>query len=602
MIKQIFVISVLLFVGFKGVGQTEKKLFKIADSLFNIKAYEQAIPYYDKLIAKNDTNQRYFRSRGFSHIALNHLEQGKTDYQKALKLNPACSNCYVHLARIEATQNNLDKSLKLLDMAILKDENNAYAYSMRAEVKELSNDAFGASLDYSKAIELQPKNAYNYMMRAKYYWRQNYQAFALDDFNKAVSLAPKKIEIIQERLNYFLTFQKWEKALKDLDTCIELDPQNTALYSDKGNVLGMLGKAKEALEYHNKALSLEDSDYTSYYNRSLVYYQLENMDKVCEDRKKALILAEKNHGKKETIKELKEGIEELCNPDKASYYYQRGIANYNLSNFEKAVKYYEEGLKKFPQHSLMLSFKANALMAMNQHESAIVNYKKSLKYQDNAISEQKKSQNYQDKDVNFITASYLSSVYSKMSEAYIYLQKNKIALALADSSIQASLEYQNQFLELKNEISYSHNLRGIAYANMEKYKEAEKAFLESIKYNRNNPYPYINLARLNIGKHLAKQNTKKQTILGLQINDGYGINSSIKIPLWKKEDINTEVLRDALNKCDKAIAIDKNYAYAYLLRAKIKILLNYQDYCLDALRAKSLGIQNAEQILEINCE
>lgn len=55
-----------------------------------------------------------------------------------------------------------------------------------------------------------------------------------------------------------------------------------------------------------------------------------------------------------------------------------------------------------------------------------------------------------------------------------------------------------------------------------------------------------------------------------------------------------------LNDCDIAVAIDKNFGFAFFIRGQIKQLLGHEDYCYDSLMAKKLGLTVEEELLK-NC-
>src|ERR1700704_1022931 len=66
------------------------------------------------------------------------------------------------------------------------------------------------------------------------------------------------------------------------------------------------------------------------------------------------------------------------------------------------------------------------------------------------------------------------------------------------------------------------------------------------------------------------------------------------------EKASKKLYREAKIDLDKAIAIDSNYADAYLMRSLVKKMLNI-EYCSDVKKARDLGNEDAKEVYKQFC-
>ena len=580
-------------------AQTPHKFYKIADSLAKQGKYEKAIPYYNQALKLDQSNEKYFRGRGYSYIELNKLKQGEADYKKALQINPDCSNCYMNLARVAANREQLDTAFSLLTIALEKDSKNASAYYYRARIKAYQGDTFEALFDYNKAIELRPKEPVFIFARGKLnaQMRQNYAAER--DFNTAIALDSSNVEFLYGRAELFRMNRTLEKALIDLNKCLQINPKDAHFYTSKGRVLSDMGRYQQSIKALNKSLQIEPKQYAAYLYRATVKYRMEDMDGACADNRKGIKLATQMKAEENVIQHMQTQLDNICDVSKASYYYQRGIAAYNKNNFTRSIQYYNQGLTKFPRSYLTMSFRGNAYKVLEQFNLAIQDYLKCLKNKQALVQEIKNTQSYKQtgpQENNFLMT---SGVDLYLSIAYVYsrLQDYPKAIAYQDSTITIITQNQGQSLQNRLLLSMVLNEQGMYYSMNGNYKKAREYFDKSLVINSDNALARINIASL----LLQKASKTKYRQVSLQVGSSHG-GIAIPFPIFKRQNIEKNILEKALRECNIALNISKKMAYGYLLRAQIKLLLNHPDYCLDALQAQEFGIADVEKKLGIQCK
>ena len=574
----------------------KKEIYQsFGDSLISKGKYDEVINYFEKELKKHPKDEDILRWLGYTHILLNNADSGEKYYKQALEVNPNCARCYLNIGRAYALRSDNKTALEYFNRAVKLDTKDALIYSNRANLKEFLGDKSGALIDYDKAIELDSTNYNHYVQRAKFNSKFGYLKLANLDFNTAIKLAPQNFEPYYTRANFYYEQQKYNEALIDLNKSIELDKNQFESYIARGAIHTLLNQDLEAVEDYTSAITLNRADFTAYLNRAYSFYKLENLDAACEDYSILKLFIEQGKISDTSIQnEIINAIQDICIESKPSYYYQRGIGYYNLKEFSKALEIYSKGLEKFPNHSMMLSFKGNAHLALNEFENAIKLYDLSLNNKNNLPVEiesnpkiNNESSSYKQQFIN----GSLSSTYYSLSECKLNLGKYDEALADIHTAIKLAPEIES----FNKEVYY--NLRGYTYMAMGKYDEAIADFNKSIAINKNFPLAYVNRAVASVSK------VEKPTTTNFTINST--LNNQPSNILWstpKKSTIKKAEIKllEALYDCDSAIAIENNLGYAFYIRGQLKQMLKQKDFCMDLFTAKSLGVNVEEELLN-NC-
>ena len=572
-------------------GQTKEEYKKIGDSLLNLGLDEQYIKYFEKELMKNPKNEEVLRILGFYYIEENKFELGEKYYTQAITVNPKCGRCYMNISRIYAAKKDNIKALELLDKSITVDPIDAMLYSMRAQLKETTGDKMGALFDLDKAIKLEPENFGYYIQRGKYYIQKGYSSLAMTDLSMAIEKAPNNCLPYYERANLYYDKKMYQEALNDINTALKIDSTVPILYTGRGAVYSLLKNHNKAIDDYDKAIALDSTNYFSYYERALERYAMEDMDGACSDNYISYELLKKQDPENELIKTLEYAIGNYCDSTKPSYYYQRGIANYNLKQYDKAINIYTIGLKKFPTNSMTLSFRGNAYFMAKNYENALLNYAASIQNKENLIYDVEANQKHTKIDSEG-TATYINTIIASMQ---ISIAECKMALGQYEEAlieINKGIAIATDVKEFGKENYY--NVRGNIYLATGKYQLALNDFDECIKYNPYYIFALVNgaIAKVNLSNQIKM---KSYTIEGAMENQTFTANwdfatKTSKIRLDKN-------IISALDDCNKAMSIEPKLGHLYYIRGQIKIMLDCTDYCHDLIKAKELHYPVESELL-----
>lgn len=591
------IILIIAFTGFaqKLVAQQKNRYEITADSLAQSGQSAKVIPYLNKELKQHPKNESLLRLLGFYHLQNNNLVEGEKYYRNALLINEKCARCYLNMARIYGVKNKQKEAMAFIEKAVLTDPKDALIVSNRAKIKEQFGDKFGALTDHNKAIEMAPNHAEYYTERGAANAKNGYESLALTDFNKAISLSPDSYDAYFYRGGIFYNQNRIDEALSDISKAISLNGKKPHFYNGRGAIYGSLGQFDKALSDYSESIKLNPKTLVTYLNRAKVYYYLENLDAACDDYTKAKQISLSQQGKDQVeLKSIAESLTDFCDPTQSSYFYQRGIAHYNLKEYDQALIQYDKGLQKFPKNAMILSFKGNAFLAIKNYKSALENYEAALQYKDKLKLEIKANTRFANAtEAEFITYynASLAAIYFGIAESQYYIGRFEEALAAINSAISLAPNTK----EINKETYFQR--RGSIYLATGKYNLALVDFDKSIAVKNDYALAYANraIARISLiegGKkspyRLSAKRSDQAASIGWIFNDQSVAKRSEKDFLM------------ALADCDKAIELDQNFAFPYYIRGCIKQILNQKDFCIDILKAKKLGMEIDEAMLK-NC-
>jgi tetratricopeptide (TPR) repeat protein len=111
-----------------------------------------------------------------------------------------------------------------------------------------------------------------------------------------------------------------------------------------------------AMEDYNKAIELDPNYADAYYNRGLAHYDLKEYERAIEDYNKAIEL----------------------DPNYVNAYYNRGLAYYYLMQYERAIEDYNKTIELDPNYAHAYNNRGIAYYYLMQYERAIEDYNKTI--------------------------------------------------------------------------------------------------------------------------------------------------------------------------------------------------------------------------------
>lgn len=147
----------------------------------------------------------------------------------------------------------------------------AVAYNNRGNVYQNMGNHQQAIIDYTKAIEIDPRYAIAYNNRGSIYDTIGAHMQAIDDYNMAIKLNPGYLNAYFNRGNTYANIGANVQAIDDYSMAIKLNPEDADVYKLRGISYGTMGNYRQALNNLKKAIELNPEDQEAqYYLRSAI--------------------------------------------------------------------------------------------------------------------------------------------------------------------------------------------------------------------------------------------------------------------------------------------------------------------------------------------
>ena len=258
---------------------------------------------------------------------------------------------------------------------------------------------------------------------------------------------------------------------------------------------------------------------------------------------------------------------------KAGLYFQAGIINYVLENYQEAVNYFSEPLKTSTYSKVYMN-RALAYSQIDEYDKALDDFNTHLTLLDN----------YDD--------------FKEMR--IIYLTKAK-CFSLKGDFENAAKELGN-YLDLDNNDVEVLLQRGLTYGALEKVKEAIFDFTKVINMK-------ANVSKIQLASAYEARGDAKN-----QLKDIFGAMEDLNMAIYLAPNLKSSYLVRgniyynkknyplALKDYNKVLSIDNDDIDALINRAKIRIKLqDKKGGCLDLSRAGELGSDEAYELIEEYC-
>lgn len=221
----------------------------------------------------------------------------------------ACQTKEVTSAKVYIQQDNWDKAIEQLEMAVDMYPSDAEAHYLLGEGMAQKqnwtrmNEMFDKSLKLSPLFEAQIKNT-----REKN-WVNNFNAGvgklnkndvqgAIDNFTTATLIEPMRVDAYKTLGIAYTRMDNLEKAKENFRKVLELEPDNRDAVNGLANIHFQLKEYEQVVELERRAVELNPDDRDAIANLALAYDFLGNRDMAKETYTKAL---DKNPGDKDLL-------------------------------------------------------------------------------------------------------------------------------------------------------------------------------------------------------------------------------------------------------------------------------------------------------------
>jgi tetratricopeptide (TPR) repeat protein len=398
--------------------------------------------------------------------------QESTQYfEKALKLEPNFAIARLAYALVQPT---IKKVLEELEKAVaLADQ---VSEGERLMILGLQAGVSGLSLKqlayYQRLIELYPNDERAHNLLGNYYFSQQDYNLAIKQYRRAIEIDPTFSQPYNQ-LGYSHRFlENYTEAEEAFKKYIELIPDDPNPYDSYAELLMKMSLFDESIKTYKKALKID-------------HYFAASHTGIATN----LMFLEKHTEAREQLKTL--------------FNIARNEGEQRIAKFATAITYIDEG--KLDKAIEQLEW----LYQLSQETDDFVNISQDLSLIGNILLEQNKineaKEKYQ-KALQTIQKSNLSQEIKENSENFYFYNMARVSLIngiIPEAKVQAE-EFSKRIEKLgnRNQLKFSHQLKGMIAFEEKKYNEALGEFGRS---NLQNPY---NLYRISLAYKMKGDITK----------------------------------------------------------------------------------------------
>ncbi len=331
---------------------------ELADSLRELRRFDEAIPVYNKLLRKDPDNMDILRSIGNIYIKSGEYEKAVKILEHLHNLLPENTNVLKLLADIYIKQ---DASLKAIEAYLklcgLKPDDPEFHESL-GKLYEQNRYFEEAVAQYDRVIELKPERGGLHENIGNLYLRDSKQDKAIERYEKAASASPENTSLKKTLAELYLNEKRVEDAERTLRELLRQDPDDSRTKA-KLEETALSVKEKKLAETDSRIKELETAVETQPENRGLKKELEDEKKKRAGIRVEILIHKLKNQPENPALRfELGKAFKEEGDIDSA------------IKEFQQAAKSPEKSVESL--HMLGLCFEGKNILdiASRQLEKA----------------------------------------------------------------------------------------------------------------------------------------------------------------------------------------------------------------------------------------
>ena len=389
-------------------------------------------------------------------------------------------------------------SVRILTDAIMAAPTNPYLYILRGSVYQTIGEADRAIIDYSDAIRMAPQQTYPLINRAiVLYSKKDNNDGAIADLTAALRLNNKEISAWINRGIVYRKKNDFARAMPDFDEAIKLlpphiEPVRTKFFTDAATTaLGKQDLEKREVASNNVALL----GAFAYLQRGMALYDLSEYDKAIADFSEAIRL----------------------NPKNAAPWVNRGWAYLRKENFKEAINDFSEAINVAPQVASSYIQRGIAYHRAGESDKAIDDYTKAhelaprdpLALVNRGIVYYTKKGKFDEAIDDFDKALKVSpkEINALINRGVTYRQKNDPDRAIVDfdralklgrgtadilkALIKPDGTRDPTVAELADQVSHALYERGMAFLDKLDFEAAFADFDNAVKLTPDNPRPLL---------------------------------------------------------------------------------------------------------------
>ncbi len=284
----VFRLFLIIVLGVVVTVEAQSSALAVADSLYNLGDYSNAIKKYEQIIP---ADQYTLLQIARSHKAKGTYNNALIYYDKAIAEYPAFASTQLEYAKLLTTTRKFNKADSVYSILVSKQpENPNFQYRLGLVKKNLQDST--AIAYFKQASELDSTHQKSRSEIAKYYLKKRKYDDVEDIANMGLRSYEENAELINILGQNYLLREYYSKAIPYFEKLLRLNHKNEYIYASLGLCYTKNYDFKKAVIHYKKALEYNDEIYIRHIRLAENYAKLEKYDKALESYKAAKALRE----------------------------------------------------------------------------------------------------------------------------------------------------------------------------------------------------------------------------------------------------------------------------------------------------------------------
>jgi tetratricopeptide (TPR) repeat protein/CHAT domain-containing protein len=247
---------------------------KKGDELYFAERYEEAVPYFQKVLKIQLDNYGTWRKVGVALANLGRYEEAIDSYNQAIEIKPDFDKTWSNKGSALYNLGRYEEAIASYDQVIKIDPDNHEAWSNRGGILCALGQCAEAIASSDRAIEIKFDNHDAWVNRGVALKILGRYAEAIASYDRAIEIKFDKHEAWSNRGSVLEILGRYAEAITSEDRAIEINPDDYDAWCGRGVALCNLGRYEEAIFSYDRAIEINPDDHKSWSNRGSVLHFL----------------------------------------------------------------------------------------------------------------------------------------------------------------------------------------------------------------------------------------------------------------------------------------------------------------------------------------
>ena len=228
-----------------------------AVSLEALKRYDEAIQCYEKALEIDPRCSDFWKGKGRVLGNVRRYEEATACYSKALEIDPRDAKTWAVKSAILNDLGRYEQASACGSKALEIDPKFPDAWYFKGSALNHLRRHEDAIACFSKALEIDPQFAASWLSKGDALSALGRPEDALACFSKALEIDPRCVVAWNNKGKDLIGFRPLEEAIACFSKALEIDPRYAVAWNNKGLTLHALGRPEEAVACFSKALEID---------------------------------------------------------------------------------------------------------------------------------------------------------------------------------------------------------------------------------------------------------------------------------------------------------------------------------------------------------